>query len=271
MSTIQEGQMEGVVVSAFLSGILLVQSYIYSKNSWGKTARTWIFIQFCLASIRGITVTFLNAFPWVNCFWLSAIGLFVFHLWIVALQVILYYRAWAFSVKKWTRRILTLICLLLWATILGFRFYQLFNTRVISKEGEFCRTISVGLNVATVNFSLLIVAYFILLLPFVHRAMYSYFQSVGNPEEAHKWLRLSLINIFCVLFIVFLEFFARYIMPMFPNYRSYNGILFSVNNFLQANIVLFLMEDLKKQLLPGTHSYPYSHQDKQSGSSRHYF
>jgi hypothetical protein len=268
-TTIRPGQMEGIVVSGILCGILLVQCYLYSKNFWGKSARTWIFIQFCLVTARGFTVLFQNAFPSVDCFWISVLGLSIFHLWIVALQVVLYYRAWAFAVTKWSRRLLTVTCCSLWALILGFRFYQVGNIEVTSKPGEFCRINQNGLNLSLVNFTLLMVAYIILLLPFIHRAMHSYFESKGDVEESRKWLRLSLINILCVMIILFLEFFARFISPLIPNIRNFNGIMFSLINFTEANIVLFLMEDLKKQLLSGSRSYTYSTQEKFSGS-RHY-
>lgn len=266
MSTLKTGQMEGIVVSGILSGVLLTQCYLYfSKDLWGKPARIWIFIQFCLVAIRGLTVLMINAFPWINCGFVATFGLAVFQLWIVALQVVLYYRAWAFAVTKLSRRILTIICGTLWAAILGFRFYQVGTLQVTSKEGEFCKTIQTGINLSLVNFTLLMVTYIILLLPFIHRAMHSYFESVGDPEEGRKWLRLSLINILCVLFILFLEFFARFISPIIPNFQNYNGIMFSVINFLEANTVLFMMEDLKRQLLSGSRSQTYT-QDKYSGS-----
>lgn len=250
MSSLKPGQMENIVISSILTGILTSECYFcFSKDIFKKPARLWIFIQFCLIAMRGYTVVLMSAIPSINCYLTATIGLTIFQLWIVALQMVLYLRAWAFSVTEISKKVLTVACVLLWSTILALRFYQVGTQIATSKDGEYCRTAQIGVNLTIPNFILLVISYGVLLLPFVHRAMHTYLDFENDKEEARKWLHLSITNCLCVSFIIFLELFARFISPLIPNITTYSGIMFSVINFLESNTVLFLLEDLKRKLL----------------------
>jgi hypothetical protein len=238
--------MESIVVSSLLTGALTIQCIVYGQQVTRKPLQILIMLQFLLITARGYTVVLLSAFPGIDCAATSIIGLIFYQLWVVILQMVLFLRGWAFAVTPLSRNVFSGVCGLLFLLQWGFRFFSVANTVVVSRPGEFCRTTQVGLATSLPNFTLLIITYFILLAPFLYRALTTYMDARNQSPEAVKWLQSSIINMVIIVCILIIEFFARFVAPAIPNMHF--GILFSVINFIEPNLILFLVYDLKRTM-----------------------
>jgi hypothetical protein len=129
--------------------------------------------------------------------------------------------------------------------MIAVRFSQLENARDETLPGEFCKvTSSKGYNFPLINFVFLLMTELMFIIPFLYR-IYAANTKSTNHIERKKWIRLSVINILCVVLIIAVEFTSRFVYT----FLKASGITLSFTNFLQANLVVFMIEDMKKQLI----------------------
>ncbi|KAI8913350.1 hypothetical protein EDD86DRAFT_200362 [Gorgonomyces haynaldii] len=259
------------VITSLTAGILLSQCIIYAKDVMTlKPARIALFVQFVLCFLRNVTVTILAIVPGISCLALTDFGLIVYAMWIIALQTVLYFRANAFITKELYRKIYLGFMVLLWAVLFGIRMYQVGNTFVRSKPEDLCFTGTSGVNMALTNFVLLIVTETALLIPFVYGIVdyYMRFSTISNNFDDKSWRYLCFSSTAITLTIIVIEFGARYIPPMYPVILKYAPIMFSLINLIEANLVVFMVEDLKQSIKKSmTTVLSSTKQSKGTGSS----
>jgi hypothetical protein len=239
------GQIESLIVGGFVGGILTVQIYNHSKILTKKPTSIAVFVQLILCWLRNVTVLIHTGSPSIDCYWISIWGLTIYHIWLIALQFVLYTRSLAFVANQTQKYILQAVTFSFWIAILGVRIFQKANLVVTSKPDEFCKYRFTGPSMSLANVWLLIGATSIHLVPFLYRG----YEAYKNEDTLYKgrWLRLSVVNGICTSYIIFIELFARYVPPMIPNFSPWFGTLFTLVNFTESNVVIFMLEDTKSE------------------------
>jgi hypothetical protein len=87
----------------------------------------------------------------------------------------------------------------------------------------------------------------ILLIPFSLTAI-RFFIALKDDKQAKKWLRLSLINCQVSVSLLLIEFLLTKLAEN-PIFWPWLSTLFSIGNWIEANLVLFMMQDTKKAIL----------------------
>ncbi|KAJ3336061.1 hypothetical protein HDU91_001925 [Kappamyces sp. JEL0680] len=267
------GRLENTICVAITIGILATQCFWYSFNINWKPAKIALLTQFLFVLSRNITVLITTAVPSADCLAVTVVGLTLFALWNVALQSVLFLRAYAFTINNIWRKILIGTVAFLWLCILGARFFQISQTQVTSEPGSFCTSTTKGMAtlMGLINFVLLVLSYWVLLLPFLWTIFQTllYAEDSGSPTSK-MWLRQAIVNFLCVFSIIVIEFLARFLPPIFPVMFSYSGVMFSLINIYEANIILFLVEDLRKELTTVASTYGAVSRTTSSTVSKHF-
>ncbi|KAJ3331101.1 hypothetical protein HDU91_003415, partial [Kappamyces sp. JEL0680] len=181
--------------------------------------------------------------------------LLVYHCWVVLLEYVIYYRTQAFIITTFYNNLFTGLCLASFAAQLAVRFYQIASVVVLSSQ--YCSYVLNGASVSTTNFALLTGTLLVMILPFFYN-MYIVFY--GHRIENKVWWRTIQLNWAAIASIIFVEFIARELVnrSIFP---AYNGLMFSIINTFEANVVLLMMDDFRKAMT----SHPQSIQMRHPG------
>ncbi|KAJ3303431.1 hypothetical protein HDV03_003799 [Kappamyces sp. JEL0829] len=222
-NVLNAGRMEAAIGAALATGILTVQTIHIAMDMNTSKIRMAMLLQFVLITIRQITVTVAAAAPAQDCYATTVIGLLVYHCWVVLLEYVIYYRTQAFIITTFYNNLFTGLCLASFAAQLAVRFYQIASVVVLSSQ--YCSYVLSGASVSTTNYALLTGTLLVMILPFFYN-MYIVFSR-------------ELVN--------------RSIFP------AYNGLMFSIINTFEANVVLLMMDDFRKAMTSHPQSIQMGH------------
>jgi len=253
--------MEAAVGASLTTGILFVQTIIYAKKLTWRPVTIAMFAQFFLVFCRQITVTIAAASPVQDCYANTVIGLLFYHSWVVLIQYIIYIRTVAFILNPIIGWIFTGVCFSSFVTQLVIRYYQIANVAVTSTT--YCSTITKGPSMSTANFGLITSTLLFMTIPFFYQFYVLFYDSAMKGKS---WWQTASLNFIAVVTIIVIEFVARMITndkiaPIFPNYV---GLMFSIINCTEANLILLLILDTKSAMSSRQPSYK---QDYTGGTS----
>ncbi|KAI8907402.1 hypothetical protein EDD86DRAFT_255810 [Gorgonomyces haynaldii] len=251
MPTLSSDKLISVVVVAACAGILLAQCIRTSfAAKEGKKAPIAIFVQFMLVFTRNITILLQMTVPSVNCAVLAKMGYLVYFLWVVALDYVLLIRSMAFSSHP---KYLAIAVTCLWVAFASVHGYMIYEIKAVSAPGDYCDFVT-NFGASTYTLAIRAVLEVLLLIPFILSAIKSYKLMNGvDRENGQMWLRMSVTNSIATAGIILVELAAS-AFSQNPSLVPYLLPIFTVVNFVEANLVLFVIEDTKKELTRSKHS-----------------
>ncbi|KAI8904866.1 hypothetical protein EDD86DRAFT_212959 [Gorgonomyces haynaldii] len=227
-------------VEGFVAGLLVVQCVRYS-NTEGKLPQILLFVQLvlCLARNMSILAQGVLSSSDINCVGLGIAGLMTYTFWAIALDYVLYVRARVFTNHPNT---LGYAVHLLWLGILAVRFYTATTYQDATGTSKTCKfTYNQSTNVY--SFALRCIIEILVLVPFVVKAIQTY---RSNYSSRSKWLYMSITNVLATLGIIMIECLVT--LGTYQNnnwFGSYTAMTFVIANFVESQLVLFVMEEMK--------------------------
>jgi hypothetical protein len=118
----------------------------------------------------------------------------------------------------------------------------------LSAQGEACDFIA---NFALSNYQVLLrtAIEVTLMVPFVMKAYecFKLLRQSQQKQESKKWFSMSINNLIVTVGIIGAELTASQISQV-ESLRPWVTVIFSITNLIEASLVLFLIDDLKKKM-----------------------
>ncbi|KAI8904870.1 hypothetical protein EDD86DRAFT_220515 [Gorgonomyces haynaldii] len=227
------------MLEAQLSIISITCLILLAQAVANATKRNWfhwlLALELTLCLGRNSTLLLQYVLPgYINCQALGIVSFLFYAIWVLSLDSVLYVRAHKFTQHP---KLLTAVFLLLALAVLGIRIYT--STTFVSIDGDDGKCHSKGDFTSTSLYSLILrsILQAALLVPFLQRA-YSYRQRV--------WNHFALVNGAVTTGIISLELIS-YALPRL-DLGLWMSTVFTIINCLEANLVLFMVEDAKQMI-----------------------
>ncbi|KAJ3321734.1 hypothetical protein HDV06_003883 [Boothiomyces sp. JEL0866] len=242
--------------------ILLLETIYHSRKLNGKLAPTAIVIQLALCTARALTLVIQLGVPNIQCVILGNVGMGIFAFWVTALDSILLLRSSVFITfiaGDFVKKVFIAICSAEMAFSLLNQLYVASTAYNSNMNAPYC---SVNANFGPELYTLInrCVLYTLFSIPFAYKAYESITSQIIPKEEARMWTRMSITNTICTVLIIALELISAKASQV-SFMQPWLELFFAMNNFCEANIVLLILDDTKKQLVRTTtsKSNPSSH------------
>ncbi|KAJ3321733.1 hypothetical protein HDV06_003882 [Boothiomyces sp. JEL0866] len=247
------------LVSAVIIGVtfvvLLVESVYHATKLNGKLAPIGIVVQLFLCAVRAATLVVQMTVPNLHCVLLGMFGMGVYAFWISALDCILLLRSsvfLTFIANSFVKKVFVCVCSVEIAFSLLNQLYVASTATNSNGNAPYC---DINANFAPETYTLVnrCVLYILFSIPFAYKAYESFTSHIMPKEEARMWTRIGLNNAFFTILIIVMELIsARATQISFL--QPWLTLFFACNNFFEANIVLLILDDTKKQLVKANSS-----------------
>jgi hypothetical protein len=233
-----------ISIVSITAGILFLQLAKSVVEITRQPARIAIFLQLFLCFTRNMIIIMQMVLPF-SCAFLVPVGFIVYSMWIVVLDYVLLLRSRIFTDHP---KIITGITCVLWAAQCGIIWYQTTTIEILSTQGESCQFHS---NYGLSNYQVLVrtIIEITLLIPFVTKAYESFLllRRSQQKTEAKKWMSMSINNVVVTVGIIGAELTASQLSQV-PSLGPWITVIFSITNLIEASLVLFLIDDLKRKM-----------------------
>jgi hypothetical protein len=233
-----------ITIASITAFVLLAQLFKAGMEITRQPARIAIFLQLFLCLVRNGIIILQMVAPF-SCGFLVPFGYVVYSMWIVVLDFVLLLRSRVFTDHP---KILTAVTCVLWVVQCSILWYQVSTIRIQSAPGEACLF---SANFGLSNYQVLVrtVIEVTLLIPFVVKAFecFKILRQSQQKKEAKKWFQMSINNIFVTVGIIGAELTASQISQV-PSLVPWITVIFCITNLLEASLVLFLLDDLKRKM-----------------------
>jgi hypothetical protein len=224
-------------------GILATQSVMMFPTNFQKYANVGLFLQVLLCATRALTLVVQCIAPNIDCRVLGNVGMFIYALWITALDTTLLLRSLAFLVVPKQKLYLKSISALQICISLGIQLYVAAAAFTLPFAAPYCIVLS---DFAVQDYTLLnrCILYAIYLVPFVQRGYLAY---KADTQSEKKWIRMCINNAFFSVMIMTTELVAArvsQIVSLIPWLQAF----FACVNLLECQFMLMIIDDTKRTL-----------------------
>jgi hypothetical protein len=236
--SLQRLQAAAVIGTCF--GVLILQACQYSVAFAQKTRLPQLLqaLQLFLASMLCLSLTVQTTTPGISCKWYGHFSFILFPIWVTVFEYLLLLRSRLFSIyQKW----LNGIVYALWAGRWACELYTNISIQALSSPEDFCFFLA-DFQLSYYNLAFRIGTEIAITIPFLLK-MYECHRTENETNTV--WFRLSITNAIAMTLLILTEI-ALNVIVTFSFLIPYLPIVFSICNLIEANLVLFVIEDVER-------------------------
>ncbi|KAJ3323458.1 hypothetical protein HDV06_001735 [Boothiomyces sp. JEL0866] len=236
-----------VIASTFI--VLVFQAgYLTKSTQELQIAPVLLFIQLVLCAARALTLMIELLVPGLNCVFLGIFGMEIYAVWICTLDLILLLRAYTFVQFTVTRPVVfsyTTVCMLQIALSFSIQTYVASTVFNLPLNSPYCIIVA---NFSPQTFTLInrCILYAFYAYPFLAKA---YDARYKHPDktDSNMWVQLGIHNCIFTLLVISIELIAA-VVGNTSSLVNWLNLFFGLVNFVEANIVLLILDNTKKQI-----------------------
>jgi hypothetical protein len=236
--TLQRLQTAAVTGSCF--GVLILQAFQYSIATTQKARLPTVLqaVQLFLASMLCLSLIVQTTTPGISCKWFGHLSFILFPIWVTVFEYLLLLRSRLFTAKQnW----LNGIVFVLWAGRWACELYTNSSIQSFSNPEDFCFFLA-DFQLSFYNLAFRIGTEIAIMIPFLLK-MYECHRTENETNTV--WFRLSITNSVAMTLLILTEIVVNIIVTM-PVFIPYLPIIFALCNITEANLVLFVIEDVER-------------------------
>ncbi|KAG0264814.1 hypothetical protein DFQ27_001012 [Actinomortierella ambigua] len=219
--------------------LLFIRSIDEKLIKYRKPFSIAMTLQLLFVTLRNFSTMLLSSgFP-IHCRWVAVVGGVIYQLFAISAECAMLIRCRSFTRYP---KLVTYLTLPTWVVRMGMVFYL-----VTTIEGEdnvagyICQT-TMDFNLSAIMQYIKIATEAIILIFFLERVIALHRSSKVMHEDATHWRRLALINSGITFLVILFEVLVGQITVYLTDYLF---LTYSLVNFIQAVLVVFIVEDTK--------------------------